>query len=272
ASERAQRLVDREFNLSYADEAPSHNRLVAGRWFRPDAHELSIEEGIANTLGIALGDVLTFDIAGQRVDARVTSLRKVNWDSMRANFFVIMSSGLLANQPKSYITAFYLPPAKAAFTADLVRDYPNVTVVDTSAVLRQVQAVLDQVIAAVEFLFVFTLVAGVLVLYAALASSHDERVREAGLLRALGASRRQLSNAQTAEMICVGGLAGLLAAFGAAAIGWALARFAFEFDYVVTPWVFVLGVGGGALCALIGGWIGLRGVLRTPPLTTLREA
>jgi len=271
ASERAQRLVDREFNLSYADEAPSHNRLVAGRWFTPDAHELSIEEGIANTLGIALGDVLTFDIAGQRVDARVTSLRKVNWDSMRANFFVIMSSGLLANQPKSYITAFYLPPAKAAFTADLVRDHPNVTVVDTSAVLRQVQAVLDQVIAAVEFLFVFTLVAGVLVLYAALASSHDERVREAGLLRALGASRRQLSNAQTAEMICVGGLAGLLAAFGAAAIGWALARFAFEFDYVVTPWVFVLGVGGGALCALIGGWIGLRGVLRTP-LTTLREA
>ncbi|MEW5881038.1 MAG: FtsX-like permease family protein [Pseudomonadota bacterium] len=272
ASERAQRLVDREFNLSYADEAPSHNRLVAGRWFAPDAHELSIEEGIANTLGIALDDVLTFDIAGQRVEARVTSLRKVNWDSMRANFFVIMSSGLLANQPKSYITAFYLPPAKAALTADLVRDYPNVTVVDMSAVLRQVQAVLDQVIAAVEFLFAFTLVAGVLVLYAALASSHDERVREAGLLRALGASRRQLANAQTAEMICVGGLAGLLAAFGAAAIGWALARFAFEFDYVVTPWVFVAGVGGGALCALVGGWIGLRGVLKTPPLATLREA
>ncbi|MFZ5540360.1 MAG: ABC transporter permease, partial [Pseudomonadota bacterium] len=272
ASERAQRLVDREFNLSYADEAPSHNRLVAGRWFSPDAHELSIEEGIANTLGIALDDVLTFDVAGQRVEARVTSLRKVNWDSMRANFFVIMSSGLLANQPKSYITAFYLPPAKAALTADLVRDYPNVTVVDTSAVLRQVQGVLDQVIAAVEFLFAFTLVAGVLVLYAALASSHDERVREAGLLRALGASRRQLANAQTAEMICVGGLAGLLAAFGAAAIGWALARFAFEFDYVVTPWVFVAGVGGGALCALVGGWIGLRGVLKTPPLATLREA
>ena len=108
---------------------------------------------------------------------------------MRANFFVIMSSGLLANQPKSYITAFYLPPAKAAFTADLVRDYPNVTVVDTSAVLRQVQAVLDQVIAAVEFLFAFTLVAGVLVLYAALASSHDERVREAGLLRGAMTSR-----------------------------------------------------------------------------------
>lgn len=272
ASERAQRLVDREFNLSYADEAPSHNRLVAGRWFTPDAHELSIEEGIATTLGIALGDVLTFDIAGNRVDARVTSLRKVNWDSMRANFFVIMPSGLLANQPKSYITAFHLPLDRSALTADLVREFPNITIVDTSAVLRQVQAVLDQVIAAVEFVFVFTLVAGVLVLYAALASSHDERVREAGLLRALGASRRQLVGAQVAEMICLGALAGLLAALGAAAVGWALARFAFEFDYVVTPWVFVLGIGGGALCALAGGWIGLRGVLNTPPLTTLREA
>jgi putative ABC transport system permease protein len=272
SSERAQRLVDREFNLSYADEMPSHNRLVAGRWFAPDAHELSIEEGIANTLGVALGDVLTFDIAGNRVDARVTSLRKVNWDSMRANFFVIMSRGLLSDQPKSYITAFHLPPDKIAFAADLVREYPNVTVVDTSAVFRQVQAVLDQVIAAVEFLFVFTLAAGVLVLYAALASSRDERVREAGLLRALGASRRQLVRAQVAEMICVGALAGMLAAFGAAAIGSALARFAFEFDYVVTPWVFVLGIAGGALCALAGGWVGLRGVLNTPPLTTLREA
>jgi len=119
---------------------------------------------------------------------------------------------------------------------------------------------------------VFTLAAGVLVLYAALASSRDERVREAGLLRALGASRQQLSRAQVAEMICIGGLAGFLAAAGASGIGWALARYAFEFDYVVSPWVFVSGVGGGALAALVGGWFGLRGVLNTPPLATLREA
>lgn len=272
SGDRAQRLVDREFNLSYTSEAPSHNRIVAGQWFRDGSDELSLEEGIARTLGLSLGDALTFDIAGQQVTARVTSLRKVNWDSMRANFFVIMPPSLLASQPKSFITAFHLPEERARFGVDLVRDFPNITVVDTSAVFRQVQAVLDQVIAAVEFLFVFTLAAGVLVLYAALASSRDERVREAGLLRALGASRRQLSNAQVAEMLCLGGLAGLLAAAGAAAIGWALARYAFEFDYTVTPWVFVLGVGGGAACALVGGWLGLRSVLRTPPLTTLREA
>lgn len=272
SSERAQRLVDREFNLSYADAAPEHNRIVAGRWFAPDAAELSLEDGIAVTLGIALGDVLTFDVAGNRIDARVSSLRKVNWDSMRANFFVIMPSRLLQNQPRSFITAFHLPSQKNGLTAELLRDFPNLTIVDTSAILRQVKAVLDQVIAAVEFLFLFTLGAGVLVLYAALASSHDERVREAALLRALGATRQQLARAHMAELVCVGGLAGLLAAGGAAAVGWALARFAFEFDYAVSPWVFVLGIGGGAACALVGGWFGLRSLLATPPLATLREA
>lgn len=271
-SERAQRLVDREFNLSYMAEAPSHNEITAGRWFAPDADELSIEEGIAERLGIKLGDRLTFDIAGTQLNVRATSLRKVNWDSMRANFFVIMSPKLLADQPQSFITAFHLPLAKASLTGELLRQFPNLTIVDTSAIFRQVQAVLDQVIAAVEFLFLFTLAAGVLVLYAALAGSHDERVREAGLLRALGASRQQLSRAQAAEMICLGGLAGLLAASGAAAVGWALARYAFEFEYTVSPWVFVFGIAGGVACALLGGYLGLRNVLRTPPLTTLREA
>jgi putative ABC transport system permease protein len=272
AGERAQRLVEREFNLSYMLEAPAHNPIVAGRWFADGAPELSLEQGIADTLDVKLGDTLTFDIAGSRVTAQVTSLRKVDWDSMRANFFVIAPPSLLADKGGSFITAFFLPPERAAFTADLVREFPNLTVIDTSAVFRQVQAVLDQVIAAVEFLFLFTLAAGVLVLYAALASSRDERVREAGLLRALGASRRQLSRVQTAEMIFLGGLAGLLAAIGATAVGWALARYAFEFAYVVSPWVFVFGVGGGAVCALAGGWMGLRGVLKTPPLATLREA
>ncbi len=270
--ERAQHLIDREFNLSYTDIAPSHNEIIAGRWYAPGAAELSMEQGIAKTLGVALGDELTFDIAGNKVSARVTSLRKVDWDSMRANFFVLMPSALLRNQPGSFMTAFHVTPAEGRVGPALVRDFPNLTVIDTSALLRQVQLVLDQVIAAVEFLFVFTLAAGVLVLYAALAASRDERVREAGLLRALGASRRQLMRAQMAEMVCLGGLAGLLAAGGAAATGWALAKYAFDFEYAVSPWVFVLGIGGGAACALAGGWFGLRTVLKTPPLTTLREA
>ncbi|MGH6611131.1 MAG: ABC transporter permease, partial [Burkholderiaceae bacterium] len=235
-ADRAQRLVDREFNLSYAADAPSHNRITAGRWFADGSSELSIEEGIAETLGIKLGDALTFDIAGQRVVARATSLRKVNWDSMRANFFVIMPPSLLKDMPASFITAFHLPSDKANLTGDLLQQFPNLTVIDMTAIFRQIQSVIDQVIQAVEFLFIFTLAAGVLVLYAALASSRDERVREAGLLRALGASRSQLSRAQVAEMLCIGGLAGLLAAIGASVVGWALATYGFEFEYTVSPW------------------------------------
>lgn len=271
-ADRAQRLVDREFNLSYAAEAPSHNRITAGRWFTDGSDELSIEEGIAQTLGIALADALTFDIAGQRITARATSFRKVNWDSMRANFFVIMPPSLLKDMPASFITAFHLPAAQSAVTGELLQQFPNLTVIDMTAIFRQVQTVIDQVIQAVEFLFVFTLAAGVLVLYSALASSRDERVREAGLLRALGASRKQLSRAQVAEMLCIGGLAGFLAALGASVVGWALATYGFEFDYTVSPWVFVAGIVGGCAAALIGGWFGLRGVLQSPPLATLREA
>lgn len=270
--ERAQRQVEREFNLSYATQAPAHNAIVAGQWFAPQADELSMEEGIARRLGLALGDTLTFDVAGQPVSARLTSLRKVDWDSMRVNFFAILPPHLLADRPQSFITAFHLSPAQTGLTAALLRDAPNLTVLDTSALLRQIQAVLDQVIAAVEFLFVFTLAAGVLVLYAALASSRDERMHEAALLRALGASRRQLARAQLVELASLGALAGLLAAAGAAAVGWLLATRAFEFEYAVSGGVFALGAAAGALCALGGGWMGLRSVLRTPPLASLRDA
>ncbi len=271
-ADRAQRLVEREFNLSYMTDAPSHNRITSGRWFTDGSDELSIEEGIADTLGIKLGDALKFDIAGQAVTARATSLRKVNWDSMRANFFVIMPPALIRDMPASFISAFHLSPSQNKVTGSLLQQFPNLTVIDMTAVFLQVQTVIDQVIAAVEFLFLFTLIAGVLVLYAALASSRDERMREAGLLRALGASKAQLSRAQVAEMLFIGGLAGFLAAVGASAIGWALAKYAFEFEYALSPWVFAGGIVGGAAAAMLGGWFGLRGVLKAPPLATLREA
>src|SRR5471032_1109437 len=154
----------------------------------------------------------------------------------------------------------------------LTRDYPNLTIVDVGGLLRQVQAVLDQVVTAVEFLFVFTLASGVLVLYAALMGSQDERTRESGLLRALGATRRQLSQAQLIEFSLVGALAGLLAASGAAAMGWGLATYQFKFAWTFHPSVWIAGLAAGTLCAIVGGWLGLRSVLRQPPLQTLREA
>ncbi|HEX8604360.1 MAG TPA: FtsX-like permease family protein [Pseudoduganella sp.] len=271
---RARNLAEREFNLSTMNEMPSQNRLTAGKWFddAPGSAEASVEEGLAKTLGLKLGDTMRFDIAGSPVQARITSLRKLEWGSMRVNFFVIINPRAMAETPQTWITAFHLPKKSAALGTQLSRDYPNLTVIDVGGVLRQIQSVLDQVIQAVEFLFGFTLASGLLVLYAALMGSQDERTRESGLLRALGATRRQLSRAQLIEFLLVGALAGMLAATGAAAMGWGLATYQFKFDWVFSPTAWLAGVVVGAACAAIGGWLGLRNVLRQPPLQTLREA
>jgi len=274
ASDDARRLANREFNLSTMAEPPAENEIVAGKWYAdaPGVAEASVEQGIARTLGLKLGDVMRFDMAGLVVDAKVTSLRKVEWGSMRANFFVIINPQAMANAPATYMTAFHLPERGANLASQLSRAYPNLTVIDVSGIIRQVQEVVDQVVVAVEFLFLFTLASGVLVLYAALMGSQAERTREAGLLRALGATRKQLAQAQRIEFMLVGGLAGLLAATGAAALGWALAEYQFKFPWTFEPGVWMAGITAGVACALVGGWFGLRAVLRQPPLQTLREA
>jgi putative ABC transport system permease protein len=270
--ERARNLVEREFNLSYRSDAPAHNEIVQGRWFAPGAAELSIEEGIAQRLHIGLGQRLRFDVAGTPVSATVTSIRHVEWDSMRVNFFVIMAPLLLQDLPQTFITSFYLPPDRAGRIADLVRRFPNLTVIDTDLVLAQLRAMLDQLIAAVQFLFLFAVAAGMLVLYTAMAASQDERVREAALLRALGASRRRLAGAQAAEMVLVGALAGAMAAAGAVGIAWAMAHYAFDFAFTAHAWVALAGLAGGIAAALAGAWPGLRRVLAAPPLQSLRDA
>ncbi|GAA0840884.1 ABC transporter permease [Cupriavidus pauculus] len=270
---RARNLVEREFNLSYMDKLPDGNEVVAGRWDGAGAGlaGASVEEGIAKTLHISLGDTLRFDVAGQIVEAPVTSLRKLEWGSMRVNFFVILPTSKMQGLPETYITSFHLPPAKAALGNQLTAAFPNITVVNTDLILRQIQQILDQVIAAVEFLFIFTLLAGVTVLYAALSGARDERKRDAGLLKALGAPAALVRQTQYAEFLVVGGLAGFLASLGAIAIGWGLSQFVFDFPYRFNPWIVPVGVVSGMLCAFAGGWLGLREVLRQPALATLRD-
>ncbi|MES2316185.1 MAG: FtsX-like permease family protein [Pseudomonadota bacterium] len=270
----AKRLSEREFNLSATRELPATNEIVAGKWYAdgPGVAEASVEQGIAKTLRLKLGDMLRFNVGGTVVEARVTSLRKLEWGSMRANFFVIINPSAMQNTAQTFMTAFHLPPQSAGLTNELVRAFPNLTVIDVSGIIRQLQDVLDQVVTAVEFLFAFTLASGVLVLYAALMGSQDERTREAGLLRALGATRKQLSQAQWIEFSLVGFLSGLLAASGAAGLGWVLATYQFKFPWSFSPMVWLAGIAVGAACAILGGWLGLRNVLRQPPLQTLREA
>ena len=271
ADERAQRLVDREFNLSYSAAPPAHNAIVAGRWQAEEPGAISVEEGITKTLNLKLGDRLRFEVAGVAVDSTITSLRKVDWGSMRANFFVIYPLSQMPDVPSTYLSAFRAPPTPG-FDNALVRRFPNITQVDLGRTLAQVQRLLDQVIRVVEFLFVFTLASGLVVLFAAVSATSEERAREFAIMRAVGASARLLRQVQQAELAGVGLLAGFLAALAAAAVGWALARYVFNFDWAVSLWVPLAGALAGALLALAAGWWGLRAVLQRPVMETLRRA
>jgi putative ABC transport system permease protein len=269
--ERAKRLVDREFNLSHSATQPSQNQVVAGRWVDEEAGAISVEEGLAKTLNLHLGDRLNFEVGGVQTESRITSLRKVDWGSMRANFFVMYPVAQLPNVPTTYMSAFKVP-ATPGFDNALVRRFPNITSVDMSSTLTQIQRVLDQVIRAVEFLFGFTLAAGLVVLFAAVTATREERAREFAIMRAVGAQSRLLRQVQRAELMGVGLLAGLLASGVATAVGWALAKYVFDFVWHVSLWVPLLGALSGALLALAAGWWGLREVLRRPVVETLRRA
>lgn len=271
ADERARRLVDREFNLSHSAAKPVQNLVVAGRWVDEEADAISVEDGLAKTLGLKLGDALRFDIGGVQTEARITSLRKVDWGSLRANFFAMYPVSRLADVPSTYLGAFKAP-STPGFDNALVRRFPNITNVDMSSTFAQVQRVLDQVIRAVEFLFAFTLAAGLVVLFAAVTATREERAREFAILRAMGARSSLLRQVQRAELLGVGLLAGLLASLVASLVGWALAHYVFEFEWVVSLWVPLWGSVSGALLALAAGWWGLREVLRRPVVETLRRA
>jgi putative ABC transport system permease protein len=269
--ERAKRLIDREFNLSHAAEQPPHNEVVAGRWTPEEANAISVEDGIAETLNLKLGDTLRFDIGGLQTESTVTSLRKVDWGSMRANFYVMYPVSRMDNLPVTYMSAYRAPEQKG-FDNALVRAFPNITNVDMTATLNQIQGVLDKVIRAIEFLFGFTLAAGLVVLFAAVTATREERAREFAIMRAVGARASLLRQVQRAELVGVGLLAGFLASVVAAVVGWALAKYAFEFEWNVSLWVPLVGAVAGAVLALAAGWWGLREVLQRPVMDTLRRA
>jgi putative ABC transport system permease protein len=269
--ERIKRLVDREFNLSHANKQPAHNEVISGKWLEEEKDAISVEEGIAKDLGLKMGDSLTFDIGGIQVTSKITSLRKVDWGSMRANFFVMYPVSQMPDVPTTYMSAFKAPDIKG-FDNALVRKFPNVTNVDMSLTINQVQRVLDQVIRAVEFLFGFTLLAGLVVLFAAVTATREERTREFAILRAVGARSQLLRQVQRAELAGIGMLAGVLASLVAVAVGWALAKYVFEFTWTAAAWVIPASGVLGALLALAAGWWGLRAVLNTPVMSTLRRA
>jgi putative ABC transport system permease protein len=271
---RARRLAEREFNLSSADALRDDNEVTAGEFWTgrvPETPELSVEEEFAETLGWKLGDEVAFDIAGTRYAGRITSLRKVDWESFRPNFFVIGSPGSLAGYSGSHITAVNVPDGRPRFTADLVQAFPNLSVVDVDAVLDQVRGTVEQVSTVVESVFYFSLAAGVLVLLAAVSASQDERLLEGGVMRVLGGSRRQLRWAQVSEFAAIGLLSGLVAAIAASVLAGVIAKQAFDLPWTPDPALAATGAVIGTLAALLAGLLATRRVISAPPSVTLRE-
>ena len=276
--DRARRLVNREFNLTWATRMQADNRIVAGRWWGEGSDgagarrdQYSVERGLAETLGIRMGDTLVFDVAGTPVSGTVTSLRSVDWDSFNVNFFVAAPPGLLEKFPATYVTSLHLPRGEVAVLNALVKRFPNVVLIDVAQALAQVQRMMDQAARAVQFVFLFTLVAGLAVLYAAIASTQDERLYQATIMRTLGASRAQVNRAHLAEFSVIGAVAGFVAACGATGLGWFLAKRFLQIDYAPDPVVWLIGIAGGALGVALAGYLGTRRVLEAPPLQVLRE-
>ncbi len=264
---RAKQLIQREFNLSWMERMPTSNRLVSGHWWnRTDERGWSVEKGIARALGIQLGDRLTFEIAGQTVSAPVTSLRTVAWDSFEVNFFVIAPPGQLDVTQASYITAFFLPPGEEPFLARLITHFSNITDIDVGALMQRVRSIIDRVILSVQFVSLFTLLAGLVVLLAAVQSSLDERIREAAILRTLGAMKRQIRTTIVTEFMVLGAIAGLLAALGATLIAALIADQLFGLSYQGNLWIWPVSLISGMLLMGASGVLGVRSVLQKPPL------
>ncbi|AGA90345.1 putative ABC-type transport system involved in lysophospholipase L1 biosynthesis, permease component [Thioflavicoccus mobilis 8321] len=270
---RARRLAAHEFNLTYADRPQSDNRIVAGRWWQGEdaPPQLSVESGLAETLGIKLGDELSFWVSGREVSAPVTSLREVRWDSFNANFFVIVSPSLLGDEATTYLTSIYLAPAQERLIPELVRRFPSVTLFDVVAILDQVRRVIERAAWAVEYVFLFTLAAGLLVMYAGIQASVAERRAEHGVLRTLGAGRRKLLAGLAVEFTLAGVLAGLVAALAAEVTGFVMARQVFDLAFTVNPWLWAGGVLGSGLAIGLAGTLAAYPFLVHPPLPALRE-
>jgi len=272
-NEAAKRLVDREFNLSSSAVLPAANRIIAGEYFSDsETGVMSLEDGIAKTLKLSVGDSVEFDVAGDKVVVKITSLRKVDWDSFRVNFFALIPAATIAPLPKSYITAVHLPDSDKKTLPAVVSAAPNVLVIDVSEIMARVRSIVDQVARALEFVFAFTLVAGLLTLYTAVIATQDERRYDTALIRTLGGTRSQIRAALIAEFLALGGAAGLLGVLGAIALTWALATRVLKIEFMASPVVWIVGFSAATACTLLAGWLGTRSVLTTPPIQVLRES
>ena len=268
---RARRLVDREFHLSWADQLKPYNKIVEGKWWDParEGREFSVESDIAKTLGLSVGDTLTYRVAAEDIHGTIANLRSVQWDSMKVNFFVEAPKALLTDLPATFITSFRLDRESYPMMRELVQEFPSVTVIDVAALVDHVRTIMNRSAATIEFVFLFTLVAGILVFIAAIQATQDERVFESAILKTLGASRALTLRVMSAEFLTIGFIAGTVAGCGALIAGWLIATQVLEIDYTPSLWTIVVGLGAGVLGVSLVGSIAIFNALRQPSAVVL---
>ncbi|ASJ75362.1 ABC transporter permease [Granulosicoccus antarcticus] len=275
SSDQDERRARREYNLSYSNSVPAGNQIVSGEWWATDGSApplLSVEQEWAEERGYAIGDTLTFKSAGVETSATIANWREVDWESFQVNFFAVSSPAMLEGLPSTYITSFHIDGDFAATTTGWVRQFPGIATLDVGAIITRIKSLMDRASLAVEYVFLFTLLAGFCVLLAAVQSSRGERIRESALLRALGASHQQLREAVIAEFAILGAIAGLLASLFATLIAWSLSQFVFELPFQLNAWLWIIGIFGGAFGIATAGYLATRRVLYTPPIVALRHA
>ena len=269
----AQRELEEEINLTWLADLGDDNTVIAGRWWEGEGDgppQMSIEESLAQRSGLGLGDRVTFSVGGESLDVTITSIRSVRWETFRPNFFMVLNPGFAEQFAHTYISSLYVDPAERQVLLDLAREFPAVSVIDIGALLDQVRRAMSRATLAVQYVFLFTLAAGLMVLLAAIQATRDERVFESAVLRTLGAGRGTVLQGVAAEFVALGLLAGLVAAVGAGTLAWAVATRVFEIDYLPGPGLLLIGLAAGAGIVGISGTLALRGVVTTGPLASLR--
>jgi len=275
SGEQEEEALNRELNLSWSQALPSDNRIVAGQWWDslPDSDQrgVSIEQRLAQRLGVTLGDELSFFVASQTFSARVTSIRTVKWESFQPNFYLMFNPGGLDNLPKTYLTSFYLESERKAVLKPLVQQFPAITLLEVDVILKQVRTILNQVSAAVEFILLFVLAAGLTITLATLITTMPQRYREGAIMRTLGANRRQLIIQQWSEFFAIGALSGLVACFGAEMARFGIYLKLLSLPYTPNPWIWIIVPPLLGLLIGLAGQISSKRILKQSPAVALRE-
>jgi putative ABC transport system permease protein len=272
-TQRGKNFAERDQNITWAEQLGRDNEVTEGKWFTKDDFGkplVSISTEYAEEMKLKLGDELGFDVAGEAYSARVSSVRRVKWDSFQPNFFLMFAPGMLEGSQGTWMTAVHLPTTNSKTISELVRRFPSVSVFNVDDLLRQVRAVIDKAVAAVQSVFLFTLMAGLVVLVAAVQASREERRYESAMLRTLGAQRSTVLKGLLAEFAALGVLSGTLAAAGASIAGAFIATQVLQIPYGGDPWVWIYGMVGGGLLVCFAGWLATRSVVNQAPVLTLR--